>query len=251
MASENFEDGTAGALLSSSNTIFGDFFGGPVFTSSPVHGGSLAMGAGSGLIFLPGQSQVSAYQDFGQTTGNADVWAICSGSGIGDPYGIISELMGPTSNSFDNSWSFGFAFNPVTDFIDLMYFDEDFVFTQVPALSGAESHGWLKFLTSRIDATSMLARIYDTDGTTLLFEWSGNVFAMMTAHPTWQVRGYTLGASSVTNGALFDVVVDDFNMGQTRRRKPRQRVHPRDDLNRVLPKRSQQGSNRRAGGTYL
>lgn len=251
MATEDFEGGTAGAQVTELNTIFNPVFFGPEFTTTH-HGGSLGATGGDGPFFDPGSSSMVYYL---ADAPSAEVWALCdNGIGAGDK-NILQETFGDVPGTSDGSYTAGIMYDAVSDSLKVFYYAPGYVFTRTTVLTGVEARGWLKLQSWALSATSRNYKVYATDGTTLLVDTTVTIYdpALMTGG--FQTTGYSLGVMSQAKGAAFTITVDDFMCPieeVTTRVKHKLRVHPRDDEGRVFPPpRSQQASNRTAGGTYL
>lgn len=247
MATEDFEGGTAGAEILSSNSIFNPLFGAPEFTASPVHGGSLAGTGGDGFFFDPGSSSMVYYL---ADAPSAEVWAICDQGGAGTK-NILQETFGDVPNTNDGSYTAGILYDSPSDKLKAFYFDSGFAFQQVDILTGITARGWLLLQSWVLSATSRNYKVYATDGTTLLVDHTVTIYDPALMPGGFQTTGYSLGVMSTAKGASFDITVDDFQcpIEDAAISKPRLRLFPRDDTNRLYPKpRSRQRSNRIVGG---
>lgn len=152
----------------------------------------------------------------------------------------------------------GIEYDAPSDKLRAFYFDEFFGFQEVDLVSGVEARGWLLLQSWATSQTTRNYKVYATDATTLLADLSVTIFDPATLSGSQFTTGYSLGVMSQAKGAAFDVTVDDFScpIQAAAPRKPILRVHPRSDgrgtstVPNVIASRSQQASNRTAGG-YL
>lgn len=253
MAFEDFEDGVAGDEITSFNSIFNVFFGGPEFTLAHVHTGLLAATGGDGFFFAPGESSMVYYL---ADAPSAEVWAYCDeGSGMGSPVGVLQETFGDVPNTSDGSYQAGIEYDPATDAYRMKYFDTGFGFQQVELRNSITSLGWLRLQMWAVDQTHRRFIIMDNAATVLADE-TVEIYDPALMPGGFQTTGYSLGVRSIIKGAPFEVTVDDFMcpieeppefVG-----KPIRRVYPRGNPSRIYPPdRSQQRTNRAGGGTFF
>lgn len=245
MATEDFEGGTAGAEILSSNSIFNPLFGAPEFTASPVHGGSLAATGGDGFFFDPGSSSMVYYLD---NAPSAEVWAYCDDGSAAGQKNVLQEMFDDVAGTFGGSMFAGIEYVASSDKLKAYYFDAGFAFQEVDLVSSVSTLGWLRLQSWATSTTTRNYKVYDAGGT-LLADYDATIYDPANFTPDFFTTGYSLGVMSSANGAAFDVTVDDFMcpIEAPTTFRPRQRLVPRDDHNRVYPPSRSRSSNRPNG----